>query len=147
MKKKTKILYGIIIVIALILGFCIGRIRSEAKNVGIDISEKFFIQDSRDYIKNMQLASTPGVRPNIQAEAMKNARLAAFQLEAFQKYGGDLSANSRPGGRDITMGQKNVVINVNGAQDPRSTAIETKRVLEQDDINDINNLTATPLKW
>ncbi|EFG3743434.1 hypothetical protein BOU83_005184, partial [Escherichia coli] len=68
-------------------------------------------------------------------------------LEAFQKYGGDLSANSRPGGRDITMGQKNVVINVNGAQDPRSTAFETKRVLEQDDINDINNLTATPLKW
>ena len=114
----------------------------------IDFAQTYLkLGTQRDYIKNMQLASTPGVRPNIQAEAMKNARLAAFQLEAFQKYGGDLSANSRPGGRDITMGQKNVVINVNGAQDPRSTAIETKRVLEQDDINDINNLTATPLKW
>ncbi|WP_162199185.1 hypothetical protein, partial [Xanthomonas pisi] len=57
----------------------------------IDFAQTYLkLGTQRDYIKNMQLASTPGVRPNIQAEAMKNARLAAFQLEAFQKYGGDL---------------------------------------------------------
>lgn len=114
----------------------------------IDFAQKYLnIGTQRDYQKNMALASTPGVRPNIQAEAMKNARLAAFQLEAFQKYGNEMSANSRAGGRDITVGQKQIEINVNGVQDPRSTAYQVREVLQQDDINDINNLTATPLKY
>ena len=64
MKKRTKILYSGVIVIALILGICIGRIRSEAKNVGIDISEKFFIQNSRDYIKNMTIYNDESVTNN-----------------------------------------------------------------------------------
>lgn len=101
----------------------------------------------RDYIKNMQLAETPGVRPNVAAEAMKNARLAAFQLQAFQKFGGSIEDKARPGGRDITVGQKEITINVNGAQDPRSTAYEIRDVLRQDDINDLNNMTAAPNKW
>lgn len=114
----------------------------------VDFARKYLeIGTQRDYIKNMQLASTPGVRPNIAAEAMKNARAAAFQLESFQKYGTEASANARPGGRDITLGQKQIEININGVTDPRSTAYEVRDVLRQDDINDINNLTATPLKY
>lgn len=101
----------------------------------------------RDYIKNRQLADTPGVRPNIAAEAAKNARLAGFQLEAFKKYGSAIEEKARPGGRDITVGQKEITINVNGVTDPRSTAYEVRDILRQDDINDINNLTAAPTKY
>lgn len=101
----------------------------------------------RDYIKNRQLADTPGVRPNIAAEAAKNARLAGFQLEAFKKYGSTIEDKARPGGREFTVGQKDITININGVTDPRSTAYEVRDILRQDDINDINNLTATPTKY
>lgn len=102
----------------------------------------------REYIKNVQMSKMPGIRPNVAAEAAKNARAAAFQLQAFDKFGTMVEGKARPGGRDITVGQKEVVININGYdKDPRALAEETRGVLLQDDVNDINNLMAAPNKW
>ena len=101
----------------------------------------------REYIKNVQMSKMPGIRPNVAAEAAKNARAAAFQLNAFNKFGGAVEEQARPGARDITVGQKEITINVNGGSDPRATADEVRRSLLQDDVNDINNLMATPYKW
>ncbi|QDH49606.1 lytic transglycosylase [Pantoea phage Kyle] len=101
----------------------------------------------REYIKNVQMSKMPGIRPNIAAEAAKNARAAAFQLNAFNKYGQDVENRARPGERDITIGQKQIDIHIDGARDPRGTAEEVRRNLLQDDVNDINNLLSTPVQW
>ena len=142
-------LRGIQEAIAGYLGVPVEQVMQGFVNKGdVEFARKYLeMGTEREYIKNVQMSKMPGIRPNVAAEAAKNARAAAFQLNAFNKFGGAVEEQARPGARDITVGQKEITINVNGGSDPRATADEVRRSLLQDDVNDINNLMATPYKW
>ncbi len=142
-------LRGVQEAIAGYLGVPVEQVMQGFVNKGdVEFARKYLeMGTNRDYIKNVELSKMPGVRPNVAAEAAKNARSAAFQLNAFQKYGQQMEDKARPGGRDITVGQKEVTINVIGNNDPRATAEATREALLRDDVNDINNMTAMPYKW
>lgn len=142
-------LRGIQEAIAGYLGVPVEQVMQGFVNKGdVEFARKYLeMGTEREYIKNVQMSKMPGIRPNVAAEAAKNARAAAFQLNAFNKFGGAVEEQARPGARDITVGQKEITINVNGGSDPRATADEVRRSLLQDDVNDINNLMATPYKY
>lgn len=161
--RESLQLRGIQEAVAGYLGVPVQQLMQGRVNRGdVDFARQYLaVGTERELVKNQMLAVTPGVRPNIAAEAAKNARELAFQLNAFQKFGQTLSDKSQAGGRSITVGQKGVAfgpddlaniqkeinIFVNGAQDPAAIGREIQGILRGDDINDINNLTASPTKW
>lgn len=66
MKNKTikKIIYIFSIILVGVICLYIGKKSSNAKESRIDISNMFFVQDSRDYIKNMTIYNEESVTVN-----------------------------------------------------------------------------------
>lgn len=66
-------------------------------------------------------------------------------LMMMRQYGGQVEGRAQEGGRSITVGERAVVINVNGAQDPVATANQVQAQLS-DHLGEIVNGTATGMK-
>jgi soluble lytic murein transglycosylase-like protein len=63
-------------------------------------------------------------------------------LEMLKQYSGDVIGRQQAGGRDRTEGERPIIINVNGAQDPKAVAAEVNRQLTQS-MNDLLHHYAT----
>lgn len=66
-------------------------------------------------------------------------------LMMMRQYGGQVEGRAKEGERSITVGERAVVINVNGAQDPTATANQVQVQLS-DHLGEIVNGTATGMK-
>ena len=99
-------------------------------------------------VQQKQLTYTaPGIRPMEKAAAYQQYLEAANNLRALQKFGRQVELQSRPGGRDITLQEKAIFIQVDGAQNPDATAQEVVRKLYSVDLNDIVNGSASAIKY
>ena len=82
-----------------------------------------------------------------QTRSKMMAELQAQQsgLTMMRQFGGEVESRAKPGERSITIGERAVVINVNGAQDPAATANAIQQQLG-DHLGEIVNGTATGMK-
>lgn len=82
-----------------------------------------------------------------QTRSKMMAELQAQQsgLTMMRQFGGEVEGRAKPGERSITIGERAVVINVNGAQDPAATANAIQQQLG-DHLGEIVNGTATGMK-
>lgn len=67
-------------------------------------------------------------------------------LQLMRQYSPEVIDKARPGERMITIGERAIVINVNGAMDPSVTAEHVKSQLD-DHLGEIVNGTATGMKY
>lgn len=67
-------------------------------------------------------------------------------LEMMRQYSSQVADKSQDGGRSITIGERAIVINVNGAQDPKVTAQHVQNALN-DHLAEVVNGTATNIKY
>jgi Transglycosylase SLT domain len=82
-----------------------------------------------------------------QTRSKMMAELQAQQtgLGMMRQYGNQVEDRAKPGERSITIGERAVVINVNGAQDPAATADAVQSQLG-DHLGELVNGTATGMK-
>lgn len=82
-----------------------------------------------------------------QTRSKMMAELQAQQsgLTMMRQFGGQVEGRAQPGERSITIGERAVVINVNGAQDPAATASEVQTQLGSH-LGELVNGTATGMK-
>ncbi len=82
-----------------------------------------------------------------QTRSKMMAELQAQQtgLGMMRQYGSQVEDRAKPGERSITIGERAVVINVNGAQDPAATADAVQSQLG-DHLGELVNGTATGMK-
>lgn len=72
------------------------------------------------------------------SKIMNDIRDQQMGLQSLRTYGGDIVDAQRPGDRSITIGERAIVITVNGAADPKQTATAVAGHL-QESIGDILN--------
>ena len=93
------------------------------------------------------LATAPGIRPMEQAKAYQDLKTAQMNLRALQKYGREIELGGRSGGRDITLQEKAIFIQVDGAGDPLKVANEVVSKLYSVDLSDIVNGSTSAVKY
>lgn len=83
-------------------------------------------------------ALNPALPQQTRARIMSEARQQASGYDQMVKYGDRTESNQQQGDRVITLGERAIVINVNGADNPRLTAEEVFGHID-DHINDLAN--------
>ncbi|UZS00334.1 membrane-bound lytic murein transglycosylase [Serratia phage SMP] len=101
----------------------------------------------REIQQNQLAVNAPGILPRQQAEAQQRLRASLMQFDAMKKYGRQIEDSGRMGGRDITLQEKAIFIEVNGAQSPEDTGREIQRQLYSSDLSDIVNGSATAVRY
>jgi len=139
--------------IAAQLGINVDQLRQGRVNKG-DVN---FARENSEYSLQMQIQrdqlmlSTPGALPRQQAEAQKDLRIQAMHLAGIKQYGSQIEGAARPGGRDITVNEKGVWIQVDGSQDPLLTGKAVKGALTNTflspDIDQMTNSVASGIKY
>jgi hypothetical protein len=79
------------------------------------------------------------------SKMMTELRAQQTGLTMMRQYGDQVVERAQPGERSITIGERAIVINVNGALDPAATAEHVKAQLD-DHIGEIVNGTSTGMK-
>ncbi|QBQ72355.1 lytic transglycosylase [Serratia phage vB_SmaM_Hera] len=101
----------------------------------------------RDIQRNQLAVNAPGILPRQQAEAQQRLRASLMQFDAMKRYGRQIEDTGRMGGRDITLQEKAIFIEINGAQSPEDTGREVQRQLYSSDLSDIINGSASAVKY
>lgn len=79
------------------------------------------------------------------SKIMNEIRAQQSGLAMMRQYSGQVSEKAQEGGRSITIGERAVVINVNGASNPAATAAHVQAALS-DHLGEIVNGTSTAMK-
>jgi len=143
--------------IASALGVPVGQLMLGGRVNKGDINfarEKLEYTSLKEIQKNEMMMSMPnpnGLYNRQIAEAAKNARSESFHLSALKNYGSQIEGNGRPGGREITVNERGVWIQIDGSQDPLVTAKAVKGALTNSvlspDIDQMANSVATGVKY
>jgi hypothetical protein len=85
--------------------------------------------------------------PNqVRSKIMTELRDQQSGLMQMRNYGSQVVESSQPGERSITLGERAIVINVNGSDDPNATA-QTIQAHLSDHMGEIVNGTSTGMKY
>ncbi len=98
------------------------------------------IYDTQNQLKAVNLPQ------QVRSKMMTELRNQQSGLTMMRNFGSQVEEKAQPGGRSITLGERAVVINVNGAGDPAAVGQEVKTQLD-DHFGELVNGTSTGMKY
>jgi soluble lytic murein transglycosylase-like protein/tetrahydromethanopterin S-methyltransferase subunit G len=100
--------------------------------------------------RDQLMMNASGALPKQRAQAAIDLRTQSFNLQSLKNYGPQVEASGRMGGREITVNEKGVWIQVDGARDPLITGNAVKNALTgalSPDIDQMTNSVVSGIKY
>ncbi|QJB22085.1 putative transglycosylase [Xanthomonas phage FoX6] len=130
------------------LGVPVQQLQQGAINKGdVEFASDQIQRGIQNGIKQMQTESMGAILPPSQrAKLLNEIKQQQIGLNSMRNFSAEVVNNSQSGGRSITLGERSIVINVEGVANPEATAEAVSGKLTEN-INDILNGHADGLSY